>query len=102
MNQEIKTDGLDALREAMKRIETIPEETLNEMLLKMADVLMEEMSNQAKTMLQGPYYTGDLAQSISHSNPAKSGLGKSVSIRWLGTQHGNRRTEIAFLNEYGK
>jgi hypothetical protein len=98
----ITTVGVDALAKVLKGIAKIPETVQRDMVDAMADVVKDAQVYTAGTMLQGPYYKGDVAASITKSKVKKRKSGPYVDIEFKGESHGNRNAEIAFINEYGK
>ena len=99
---EMSVDGLEGLMADMRRAKEIPPGVLKDMVQAQADVTEKAMVYNAGTMLQGPYYEGAVAASVKAGKPRVSKSGASVTIKFEGTQHGNRLAEIAFINEYGK
>lgn len=95
-------DGLDRLAVSMDRLELIPDSVLDEMVLAEGEVIRKGQADEAASMLQGPYYKGGVAQSVTLGKPKKTKDGKSVYVSFKGEQHGNRVAEIAFINEFGK
>jgi len=94
--------GLNALKDALKDIERIPEDVQDEMLNAQADIVVDAQVHTAGTMLQGPYNEGEVARSVFKSKPRKKKTGRYIDVGFKGEQHGNRLAEIAFVNEYGK
>ena len=99
---KLATAGLEEIRRAMLRIETIPMDVQADMVDAKAKITEEAQIYRAATMLQGPYYTGDTAASVKRTKPRKLKSGPVSWIRFEGMQHGNRNAEVAFVNEYGK
>ncbi|MGI6239979.1 MAG: hypothetical protein ACOYI5_10185 [Christensenellales bacterium] len=102
MNFEVTTVGVESLQRALKNIEEVPYEVQSDMVEEMAKVVEDAQVYTAGTMLQGPYYEGEVARSVYRSKPRKRKSGPYVTIGFRGMQHGNRLTEIAFVNEFGK
>ena len=96
------TIGADKLARDLYRIADIPQGVQREMVNAMGDVFAEAQVYTAATMLQGPYYQGDVASSVKKSRIKKNKSGPYVDIEFKGESHGNRMSEIAFVNEYGK
>ena len=95
--------GLESYKNALKNIEQIPDDVLLEMVDSKAEIVEQTTVFTASTDLQGPYYEGGVMQSVKRSKPRKNKrTGPYSMIRFVGTQHGNRLGEIAFVNEYGK
>lgn len=94
--------GVDALAKVLNDIANIPQDVQGEIVDAMADVVKDAQVFTAGTMLQGPYYQGDVAASVTKSRIKKRKSGPYVDIEFKGTAHGNRLAEIAFINEYGK
>ena len=98
----VTTVGVDALTKVLRDISDIPESVQGEMVDAMATVVSEAQIYTARTMLQGPYYRGDVARSVTKSKVKRLKSGPVVDIEFKGEAHGNRVAEIAFVNEYGK
>lgn len=98
----VTTVGVDKLASDLYKVAEIPDSTQREMVDAMADVFLEAQKYTAATMLQGPYYQGDVASSVKKSRVKKNKTGPYVDIEFKGESHGNRNAEIAFVNEYGK
>jgi hypothetical protein len=96
------TAGVDALARVLNDIANIPDDVQGRIVDAMADVVEEAQVYTAGTMLQGPYYQGDVAGSVKKSRIKKRKSGPYVDIEFKGMAHGNRLAEIAFINEYGK
>lgn len=94
--------GFDKLFRDLKDIANIPESVQGEIVDAMADVVKDAQVYTAGTMLQGPYYQGDVAASVTKSKIKKRKSGPYVDVEFKGEAHGNRVAEIAFVNEYGK
>ena len=75
---------------------------MKEMVDAQAKVVEQALVYEAGTMLQGPYYAGGVARSVTRKKPRITKTGASEVITFKGTQHGNRLGEIAFVNEFGK
>lgn len=99
---DIKTTGAKELARALNQIATIPQNVQENMVDKMADVFAEAQEYTAATMLQGPYYQGDVASAIAKSKIKRTKTGPYKDVVFKGMAHGNRVAEIAFINEYGK
>lgn len=92
----------DAFGLTMEEIAELPRDVLDEMLMAECEVLAEGQSKAAEEMLQGPYYAGAVAAAVHINQPRASSDGVETDITFLGSQHGNRIGEIAYINEYGK
>lgn len=99
---ECEVTGLQGLIADMKKVGNIPTGTLKEMVTEQAKVVEEAIVYNAGSMLQGPYFEGAVAASVTPKKARASRGGASVIITFKGEQHGNRLGEIAFINEYGK
>ena len=112
VTMDMKTsDGIPLIPEA------IPAKTLDAMLKAEADVVEPEVVSNARTMLKGPYWTGQTAMAVTRKKPiyVKGENGQKVRELLL-TFTGERDDEyhrkskpkdrrnaaIAFINEYGK
>ena len=103
MKLELDAIGLESYKNALKKIETIPENVLLGMVDAKAEIVEQTTVYTASIDLQGPYYEGGVMQSVKRSKPRKNKRkGPYSEIRFVGTQHNNRLGEIAFVNEYGK
>lgn len=96
-----KVNGIDELTSFFDSIAEIPVSVQEEMVNKQSDILVKAQAEKARSMLQGEYYEGAVAEAITKKNAQRSGDGMEQKITFEGTQHGTRVTEIAFLNEYG-
>lgn len=94
--------GLAALRRDLLAAGNIPTNIQKNMVDEQAKVVEKAIVYEAGTMLQGPYYEGAVARSVSRKKPTVSKKGASEIITFKGEQHGNRLGEIAFVNEFGK
>lgn len=86
----------------MEDLANMPRSVLEDMILAEADVIKEAQSQEAQSMLQGPYYAGAVANAVHINRPRSTGDGVSVLLTFKGSQHGNAISEIAYINEYGK
>jgi hypothetical protein len=96
------TLGIDRLYKDLSQVAKIPQKVQEDMVDAMADVVEEAQVFFAATMLQGPYYQGDVASSIKKKKPRRTKSGPYVDVVFKGMAHGTRVAEIAFVNEYGK
>lgn len=99
----MSVSGCKELADAMKRVGKLPKATLKKMVSEEAKPVKKEIKSKAKSMLQGPYYKGDVARHVYKGRPqvsAKNGARNPITFK--GMAHGNRIAEIAFINEYGK
>jgi hypothetical protein len=101
--------GLYDVEEDFKKLASVPDRVYDQMLDAASEVMVKETSNAAKTMLVGPYYTGDLANHIKRGRMRKSAKnGRYTDILFYGNvvdkhhPNGERRATIAYINEYGK
>lgn len=99
---EFDVSGISALRRDIEAAGNIPNSVLKEMVDAEAKVTEEAIVYNAETMLQGPYYQGEVASSPKRKKPRMLKSGAAVTITFDGMQHGNRNAEVAFVNEYGK
>ena len=93
---------LQKLMNDMKAAGDLPDNVQKEMVDAQAKVADEAIVYTAGTMLQGPYFEGEVARSVKRGRPRVTKKGATVIIKFEGMQHGNRLGEIAFINEYGK
>lgn len=101
--------GLYDVEEDFKRLSAVPDRVYDNMLDAAGEVMVDETSKQARTMLVGPYYTGDLANHIKRGKLRKSAKnGRYTDVLFVGNvedkhhPNGERRAVIAYINEYGK
>lgn len=94
--------GMGELEKMFDSLAELPESVIKEMLDAQADIVTREQKRSARSMLQGPLNQGAVANSIRKGRFKRSSDGGSINIEFEGTQHGNRLTEIAFINEFGK
>lgn len=67
-----------------------------------AELLKTYTANTGRSMLRGPYATGQTIASLTCKSPVKDSDGYSCTLTYAGTNRkGNRNGEVAFLNEYG-
>lgn len=99
---EFDAAGISALQRDINAAGDIPDGVLKEMVEAQAKVIEEALVYNAGTMLQGPYYEGEVARSPKHKKPRILKTGAATTITFEGMQHGNRNAEVAFVNEYGK
>lgn len=96
------TLGIDRLYKDLSQVAKIPQKVQEDMVDAMADVVVDAQVYTAATMLQGPYYQGDVASSIKKKKLRRTKSGPGVDVVFKGMAHGSRVAEIAFINEYGK
>lgn len=96
------TVGVDSLVKVLDNIANISQSVQEKMVDAMSDVIKDAQVYTAATMLQGPYYRGDVAASVAKSKVKQRKSGPYVDIEFKGESHGSRNAEIAFINEYGK
>lgn len=80
----------------------LPDSVIEEMLEAEGAIIRNAQSDSAKSMLQGPYYKGGVAEAATLGKIKRTANGKKVYVTFEGTQHGTRIAEIAFINEFGK
>jgi HK97 gp10 family phage protein len=101
-----KVDGMADLSDFFENMASLPNDVIDKMLHAEADVIVKAQRRTAKTMLNGPYATGELSRSVAKGRIKKTKDGKSISIIFKGSRkRGNTTTsnaEIAFINEFGK
>lgn len=103
MKLELSAIGLASYKNALKKIETIPDDVLLKMVDSKAEIVEQTTVFTAANDLKGKYYKGGVMQSVKRSKPRKNKRkGPYSEIKFIGKQHGNRLGEIAFVNEYGK
>lgn len=98
----------DDISDYLDQILTVPDDVQKKMLQAEGDIIAEEERKTARSMLSvntGNYY--DEATGIaSHIKVGKMKKSRKenlyhTDVIFEGTQHGVRRAEIAFVNEYG-
>lgn len=100
----IDIKGLDQVDLALEDLLNAP---LEEMIEAGSKEVVEEQKRQAKSMLAGEYYKGDVAAGVYAKKPKRRKDGVSQDITFKGTvrderhKKGTRVAEIAFVNEYG-
>lgn len=99
---DIQVDGVKGLMLALANAGDLPEKTRKEMVDAKAEIVEKSLIYYAGTMLQGPYYKGGVARSVTRQKARATKTGATARILFKGTQHGNRVAEIAFVNEFGK
>jgi HK97 gp10 family phage protein len=100
---QIEFSGIGEMESALSDIANDIDGLADEMLNAMGDVVVPAQKKTASAMLRGKYYKGAVAASITKSRVkiAKKG-GKVMFIEFVGTQHGEDLSTIAYINEYGK
>ena len=99
---DVQVDGVRGLQLALKKVGDLPEATRKDMCNAQAEVIEQSLIYYAGTMLQGPYYKGGVARSVTRAKARATKDGATATISFKGLQHGNRLAEIAFINEFGK
>lgn len=99
---DIKVDGVAGLIADLRAAGDLPEAVRKNMVDAQAKVIEESLIYYAGTMLQGPFYKGGVARSVTRAKARATKDGANARITFKGTQHGNRVAEIAFVNEFGK
>lgn len=101
----IDITGLEQVDIALEDLINAP---LEEMIKAGANEVVKEQKKQAKSMLAGEYYKGDVANGVYAERPIRNKDGVSQTVTFDGTvkdahhKKGTRVGEIAFINEYGK
>ena len=102
MRYDVHCSGLNELRRELEKAGDVPPEVRKEMAAEMADVTEKSLIYFSATMLQGPYYEGDVARSVKAQKPRATKGGATCQVKFEGEAHGNRVAEIAFINQFGK
>lgn len=99
----LSVNGVDELMLSLQEIADIPDEVAAAMLDAEAQVVEEYQIGAAKTMLAGPYSTGQTAMSIRRGKMKKEKNGtRTVYVTPQGVNDkGERNATVAFVNEYG-
>lgn len=93
--------NFDDLAVFMDQLANMPDHILDDALNAGADILVDQIKKNARTVLAGPYNKGGVAGGVKKKRPTKSGGGRKIPITFEGTQHGERIGTIAFVNEFG-
>lgn len=99
---KVTVSGITETALSFERLANMPESVLDDMLKAQADVFAKQIQANAISMLMGPYWEGAVSASVTIKAPQNVKGVRAVDITFDGTQHGNKLTEIAFVNEYGK
>lgn len=99
---KFSTQELGRMALDLEKLESLPEQVLDDMVLAQGRVIRDGQAREAERMLQGPYYKGAVAKAIRVGKVKKTADGKAVYVVFEGKQHGNPIAEIAFVNEFGK
>lgn len=99
---KVTVSGITEIALSFERLANMPESVLDDMLKAQADVFAKQIQANAISMLMGPYWEGAVSASVTIKAPQNVKGVRVVDITFEGTQHDNKLTEIAFVNEYGK
>lgn len=99
--------GFEELNDAFAKCSKIDTGTTRKILQSMGDALAGFITENARKMLPGPYFTGQTALAVFRKNAVVTQDGGSVKITFRGSRSRNqsdhgRNAEIAFINEFGK
>lgn len=99
----IEFSGITELQGIFGELHDDLDEVADDMLETMGDVVMRTQRITAHTMLQGRFNRGAVESGIRKSGvkTARKG-GKIMFIEFIGKQHGEDVSTIAYINEYGK
>lgn len=99
----LSVNGVDELMLSLQEIADIPDDVAAAMLDAEAQVVEEYQMGAAKTMLAGPYSTGQTAMSIRRGKMRRGKNGtRAVYVSPKGVNDkGERNAAVAFINEYG-
>lgn len=95
-------DGIDELCKSMESLAALPDHVVDDMLNAEADIILPEQKRKIRSLWRGPFSKGMTEKSLVKG---KIKLRKKERVLYLtfdGETHGNRNTEIAFINEFGK
>ena len=98
----IEFSGIGEMESALSDIANDIDGLADEMLNAMGDVVVPAQKRTASAMLKGPYNKGAVMASIQKSRVKRGKGGKVMFIEFVGTQHGEDLSTIAYINEYGK
>ena len=99
---KVTVEGLSEIGMSFEQLAEMPESVIDNMLKAQADIFAKQIRANAISMLMGPYWEGAVSASVTIKAPRNIKGQRTVDITFEGTQHGNKLTEIAFVNEYGK
>lgn len=100
--------GLAELERDFEKISIVPDDTVSELLTASTTILADKTKQTAETMLNGPYYKGDIKKSVRVSKMEKRKNYRSMYVKFRGKvtdEHhpkGESIARIAYINEYGK
>lgn len=97
-----EAEGLAKLESLFDNLAKMPDEVIDKMLNAEADIAVAAQKRTASSMLNGPYYKGAVSGAVKKSKAKKTKSGRAINIDFHGEQHGNKISEIAFVNEFGK
>lgn len=98
----IEFTGISDLGDVFGDLAAGIDEVADDMLNAMGDVVAPAQKKTASTMLQGPFYKGGVAGAVTKSRVKRGANGRVMFIEFVGTQHGESLSTIAYINEYGK
>lgn len=99
---KLDLSGMSHFEDWLNHAMEVPKDVKADMLVAMADTVVEAQKQEAQALLQGPYNKGAVVASIQRFPPLVEGFEPQIKVAFEGYQHGNRLGEIAFVNEYGK
>ena len=99
---DFTTEGIDKYLLDFEEIASLPGDVLEDMVEAGGEIIRKGQATTASSMLQGEYYQGDVAAGAKLGKAKRSADGASIYVTFAGTAHGNRVSEIAFINEFGK
>lgn len=98
----IEFSGIGDMANTFNELAVEIDEVSDDMLNAMGDVVVPAQKRTASAMLRGPYNKGAVMASIQKSRVKRGKGGKVMFIEFVGTQHGESLSTIAYINEYGK
>ena len=99
---KVTVSGMTETALSFERLAEMPESVIDNMLKAQADIFAKQIRANAISMLMGPYWDGAVSASVTIKAPQNIKGQRTVDITFEGTKNGNKLTEIAFVNEYGK
>lgn len=98
----VEFSGIAEMADVFSEFAADIDEISDDMLEAMGDVVAPAQKRTASAMLRGAYYKGAVMASIQKSRVKRGKGGKVMFIEFVGTQHGESLSTIAYINEYGK
>lgn len=98
---KLTVNGFDALSDDLASLASLPDSVIEQILFAEAEIVEAEQRATAKEM--GVYDSGMTAGSIKKGKIKKTASGQSITVAPRGRNvRGDRNSEVAFVNEYGR